>query len=632
MSGYRSVLLFLFLSFFPRLLPAQSQPPPQSAQAQGDATEENAPRPVFKDEIVVTANRVASPAEEVGSSVTVISREEIERRGETQVLALLRTVPGLEVNQSGGPGTLASVFLRGANSNQTLVLIDGVRVTDTGGGYDFSVLRADDVERIEVLRGPQSTLYGSEAIGGVVSILTRVGRSGFHLTADARAGSRSTRDFRLAADGGTGAFDYSVSAADRRTDGVSAASERRGNRETDPFSDRTFAGRLGFTVLADGRLDLVLRHTDADSSLDGFTFGIGPTDDPNYTQHRRFTVGSLQLTKPLAAWWNLRVTAGAHRDDTQGRDPDTFFNNYDLITRLGSLSAQSDFKLGSNDTLIAGVTGEHRQGESAGSFDKSLNTRSVYVEDDWSWHDRLFLTAGARNDRYSSFGDRTTYRVTGSYLWPGAALKLHGSLGTGFRGPSFTELFFPFAGNLDLKPETSTGYELGIDHTFGGGVLIAGVTWFSSRFRDLIDFNLDTGTFGNVRRATSSGVEATLEAHPRQNLELRAAYTYNDTEDRSTGLQLARRPRHRWSLLTAFEPTGRLRGTATLTGETGRIDSDGKPMDSYTRVDLSLEYRSASWLSPYLVVQNLFDRRYEEVSGFTTPGLTAVAGLRFNYR
>ena len=144
--------------------------------------------------------------------------------------------------------------------------------------------------------------------------------------------------------------------------------------------------------------------------------------------------------------------------------------------------------------------------------------------------------------------------------------------------------------------------------------------------------NLDTGTFGNVRSATSSGVETTLELHPRKDLEMRGSYTYNDTEDRSTGLQLARRPRHRWTLLTAFEPGGRLRGTATLTGETGRIDSDGNPMDSYTRVDLSLEYRTASWLVPYLVVQNLLDRHYEEVTGYTTPGFTALAGLRFNYR
>jgi vitamin B12 transporter len=639
LTVFLPVLLFLSLPFVPGALRAQSpppSPPPSASAPPSDATTDDSTPPPFKEEIVVTANLLPTPAEEVGSSVTVIGREEIERRGETAVLDLLRTVPGLEVNQSGGPGSFASVFLRGANSNQTLVLVDGVRVTNTSGGYDFSALRADDVERIEILRGPQSTLYGSEAIGGVVSIVTRRGRTGFHLAVDGRGGSRSTHELNVAADGGTGALDYSLSVADRRTAGVSAASERRGNRETDPFSDRTLAGRLGFTLLGDGRVDLVLRHADADSSLDGFTFGIGPTDDPNYTQHRQLTVGSLQLVKPITAWWDLKLSTGIHRDDTRGRDPDTFFNNYDLKSEEREVSAQSDFKLAANDTLIAGFSGERRQGETAGSYDESLSVSSFYLEDDWAWRDRLFLTAGARHDRYSRFGEKTTYRLTGSYLLP-AAVKLHGSFGTGFRGPSFDELFFPFAGNPNLRPETSTGVELGVDRTFGNGVLTAGVTWFSSRFKDLIDFNLDTFTFENERRASSEGVETTLDVRPTRSVELRGSYTYNDTEDQATGRQLARRPRHRWTLLAAYTPSGtgggldRLRGTVSLVGVSGRIDSDGTRMDSYTRVDLSLDDRVTPWLQPYLLVQNLFNQKYEEVTGYTTPGFTLLAGLRLTY-
>jgi vitamin B12 transporter len=618
---------------------ALSAQPPATDASQESAKDSKDPEDpeddnplVLRDEIVVTANRLPSPAETVGSSVTVIGREEIERRGATPVLDLLRTVPGLDVSQSGGPGTVASVFIRGGNSNHTLVLIDGVRVTSNSGGFDFSGLRADNLERIEVLRGPQSTLYGSEAIGGVVSIITRRGRDGFHFELDGRAGSLDTRDVRLQADGGTDRFDYSLSVADRRTDGLSAASERRGNTEKDPASDQTVSGRFGLALKADGRLDLVLRHVDADSSLDGFTLGVGPTDDPNFTQQRRLSVASLQLFQPVLDGWNLRVNASAERERSRLRDPDTSFNNAAIESRLGALSAQSELGLGAADTLIVGVSKERRQGENAGGYDEELDVDSAYLENNWAWRQRLYLTAGARHDRYSRFGDKTTWRVTGTYLWPGDAWKLHGSYGTGFRGPSFDELFFPFAGNLGLRPESSEGYDAGVERSFRGGAVVAGVTWFQNRFKDLIGFDFTTSTFGNVRRAESRGVEASLRVRPRADLEIEASYTQDDTEDLATGLALARRPRHRLALVTAFEPWERLRGTASLVAVDDRIDSDGTKMDDYERVDLSLDYRLREWVEPYLLVQNLFGESYEEVAGYTSPGFQALVGLRLRYR
>jgi vitamin B12 transporter len=587
--------------------------------------------PTFSDEIVVTANRVPSPAESVGSSVTVLGREEIERRHEESVLDLLRTVPGLEVSRTGGPGAVASVFIRGANSNHTLVLIDGVRAINTSGGFDFSGLTADNVERIEVLRGPQSTLYGSEAIGGVVSITTRRGRPGFHADLDARAGSLDTRDARLTVDGGSGRFDYSVSVADRRTDGVSAASELRGNTEEDPFSDQTFSGRFSFSLPAAGRLDLVARHVDADSSLDGFTIGVGPTDDPNFTQRRRVSVASLQLFQPVASWWNLRVHANASRDESRLHDPDTDFNNADFESRLGELSAQSEFGLSPSDTLVVGVSRERRQGETvSAAYDESLDVDSAWIENDWSWRERLHVTAGARHDRYSRSGEETTYRVTGSYL--ASPWRLHGSVGTGFRGPSFDELFFPFAGNPDLDPESSRGWDAGVERSFLGGAVTAGVTWFENRFRDLIAFDFTTFAFANVRRAESRGAEASLRARPGAGTQVQASYTYDDTEDLATGLPLARRPKHRLALTGLFEPVDRFQGSASLVAVRDRIDSDGTEMDDYERLDLSLSYRVRPWLEPYLLLENVLDTEYEEVNGYTAPGFLAFLGLRFRYQ
>lgn len=601
-------------------LPAQEDPqdPQQSQQL------------TLSEEIVVTANRVPSEAETVGSSVTVIGREEIERRHQSTVLDLLRTVPGLEVSQSGGPGTVASVFIRGANSNHTLVLVDGVRVTNTSGGFDFSALRADNVERIEVLRGPQSTLYGSEAIGGVVSITTRQGRTGFHAELDARAGSHDTREGRISLDGGTSRLDYSLVVADRQTDGVSAASESRGNTEEDPYSDLSASARLGANVLGDGRIDLVLRRVEAEGDLDGFTFGVGPTDDLDYDQERELSVGSLQFSKPLTSWWNLRLHLNTSEDEIRATDPTDVFNAYDIRSRLREVGTQSDLTLGSH-ILTVGAASERREGENLGSYDRSLDVDSYYLQDQWSWNDRLFLTAGARHDRYSRFGDETTGRVTASYLWPNA-WKIHGSYGTGFRGPSFDELFFPFIGNPELRPETSRGADLGLERTFRNGAVVTGLTLFSNRYEDLISYDFANFTFGNIREADSDGVEATLRVQPRADLEIQSSYTWNETEDRDTGLPLARRPKHRLTLLTAFEPTERLRGTASLVAVDDRIDSDNTEMDSAERVDLSLEYRLLSWLQPYVVVQNLLDDDTEEVPGYTSWGRSAFLGIRIQSR
>jgi vitamin B12 transporter len=604
--------------------PATRSPSGHDSQA-GSAPEK---RLDLKEEIVVTANRLETPSESVGSSVTVIGREEIERRQEPFVLDLLRTVPGLEVNQSGGPGALANVFMRGADPTQTLVMIDGVPVNDTtGGGFDFSGLRSDNVDRIEVLRGPQSTLYGSEAMGGVISITTRRGGPGLHAELDARDGSRNGRELRLGADGSTAGFDYSLSVAGQRTDGPAEAGEAK----TNPFSGANASARIGLGLPAGGRLELTLRHVDAKANLDSFVFGVGAVDAPEFEQRRRLSAGSLQFVQPVNASWKLRLTAGIDDERTRGTDvPENPADIYDFSSRHIELGAESDLKLGRQDTLIVGVSREGRRGMNAGSFDTSLAVDSLFAQDNWSWRDRLFLTAGLRHDHSSRFGDKTTYRMTGSCLWQGS-WRLHGSLGTGFRGPTFDELFFPMAGNPKLRPETSQGADLGVERELRNGSVVADLTFFANRFRDLIDFDFASLTYANARRANAQGVEASLRLRPRTDLEIQGSYTYTATRDLATGLPLPRRPRDRWTLLAAFDRGARLRATLTLSAVAHRIDSDGSSMDSYQRADLSLEYRVRPWFAPYLTIQNLLDERYQEVSGYTTPRLWAFVGVRLRY-
>ncbi len=605
---------------------AQSGPAPDSAAA--EAAETPDPQTVIAEQIVVSANRVETAADKVGSSITVISREEIERRHQVSVLELLRTVPGLEVVQSGGPGKTTSVFIRGGNSAHTLVLVDGVRVnSNTSGEYSFSDLTTDNLERIEVLRGPQGGLYGSEAVTGVVSITTRRGDGPISAWAGGEVGSDNLTRWRAGASGGSETWDFSFAVADVSTDGISAASEEAGNTEEDPWENLTASGRFGIAFLEDGRVDLAVRYSDGDNAIDGFTFGVGPTDDLNARQQRETFTAGLTISKPLASWWNQTFYFGAGTDELQGEDPDDFFGNFEIVSETSEFLTQSELSLSENDILTVGYRVEKREAENVGSINESLYQRSFFAQNLWSWRGKHHLTVSVRNDDHSRFGDETTYRFTGSLLF-GKATRLHGSWGTGFKAPTFNDLFFPGFGNLDLRPETSKGLDLGVEQSFLGGEVVVDLTWFDNEIEDLILFTFPAG-FVNVAQATTEGFELSVRWEPSEELLLQASHTFTETEDRATGLQLARRPEHRSTLYSAFDMTSRLRGTASLIIVRDRIDSDGSEMDDYERVDLSLDYRATKSLRPYLRVENLFDQSYSEVLGFTSPGLTFAVGLDF---
>jgi vitamin B12 transporter len=252
--------------------------------------------------------------------------------------------------------------------------------------------------------------------------------------------------------------------------------------------------------------------------------------------------------------------------------------------------------------------------------------RSFFLEDIWSWRG-LYLTGGVRNDDYSNFGGKTTYRFTGSFLLP-TETRLHGSHGTGFRAPVFDELFYPGAGNPALQPESSRGADFGIEQSWLKGSVSADITYFWNRFENLIVFDFTDFHFNNVANAESSGLEAALKLKPAHWIELATSYTYDRTEDLATGQALPRRPRHRGALQAVLLPNDRLSGTLSLIAVRDRVDSSGRPMDNYERVDLTAEYRFRRLIRSYLRIENLFDKNYEEIPGFTTPGFKAALGIR----
>ena len=618
----RSVLVALVLS----VLAFYSGPQAAGAsETSPDADVE--PRLNVAEQIVVTAHRKEVPAEAVGNSVTVITAEEIEARGKITVAELLRTVPGLEVVASGGSGQIASVFLRGGNSSHTLVLLDGVRTNaTTSGAFDFADMTADQIERIEIVRGPLSTLYGSEAMAGVISITTRRGEDGFQANARVEAGELDHRRYQVGLSGATSRFDYNLSYSDLETDSVSAASR---GEEDDPHENTTFSSRLGFAFAGDGRLDVALRTFTGDVAIDGFDFVLGPVDDLNRIQKREAATGSVRLAKQLGRV-KQSFLVGFHDDELTGSDPDDVFSNFVIDSRTLEFTTQSDVELAENDVLTLGFSYEEREGESVGNFDEKLDISSFFVQNAFDWKDRFFLSAGARYDEHSEFGDETTYHVAGA--WKASEVtRVHTSFGTGFKAPTLVDLYFPFFSNPALEPETSTSWDVGIEQKFADGAIVIDVTWFDTEFDDLIVFDFVTYLPQNIGEAESKGLEVTVDYRPDERFQLTASHTWNETEDLSTGLQLARRPENRSTLNLYFRPTERWRANATLIAVSDRIDSDTSALEDYERVDLTVQYRASENFEPYLRVENLFDEEYEEVRGFSSTGSQAVVGLSLRY-
>ncbi|HEX2163562.1 MAG TPA: TonB-dependent receptor, partial [Thermoanaerobaculia bacterium] len=560
-------------------------------------------------------------------------RAVIERRGAVTVAELLATVPGVAVSRSGGPGGTTSVFLRGASSSHTLVLVDGVRVNSTGSGaFDWADLTVDGVERIEVLRGPQSAIYGSEALGGVISIVSRRGGGETAGGVSAEAGGREWRRLAGRLAGGAGGWDWSVAASSQETDGLSHAPAARGNRERDPWENVTAAASLGRGWGGDGTARATVRWFDAASGLDDFVFPEGLVDDPNYSQERRGLVASVAVEKPVTARWTQRLRVGFADEETRTLDPDPepAFHRGVFSGTTADAELAADLALPAGHALSVGYVFERRRGEQAAAFDARADLHSLYLEDRFAWRG-LEVALGARHDDHSVFGGETTWRATGSWRL-GGATRLHGTWGTGFKAPTFVDLYFPFFGNPELTPETSESWDLGVERSWRDGRLTADLTVFAGRYRDLVTFDTRTFLAANLARAEVEGIETAVEWRPGGVWGLAAAYTLTDSEDLDTGELLPRRPRHLASLSVDLAPAPRWTLAATLVAAADRIDSDGRRLDDTERLDGRIEYALTSRLGAYARVENLFDEDGEEVGGYAAAGATAVVGVRYGVR
>ncbi|MBE2993309.1 TonB-dependent receptor [Sphingomonas sp. CFBP 13603] len=604
-------------------------------------------------EVVVTATRAAQPLSEIGQAVTVIDRAEIERRQTTVVSDLLATTPGITVTRNGTVGALTSVRIRGAEADQTLVVIDGVRVNDpssTGGGFNFGNLLSSSVERIEILRGPNSVPWGSQAIGGVVNIITAAPTEGVQARANAEYGYADSVFASAGVSGKSGPVSGSLTGGYLRTDGISSAAS---GTERDGYRQYGATGRVGVEFAPGIGLDL--RGYFADSKVeidDGFdpnTFVVADSLAYATTQE---LYGYAGLHANLAdGRFNNRVAftiADINRDNFTQPGGDISFIGRGRSERY---EYQGDFRPLDQVRVVAGVERENSRFNDGFTF-ADTGITSVYGQLIVKPLDILTVTGGVRNDDHDDFGSHTTFGANAALaLRTGTTVRA--SYGEGFKAPTLYQLFSDY-GNRGLDPETARNFDVGVEQAFLGNRARVAVTYFNRRTRNQIDFrdcspaelatpgsicaNRPFGVYDNVARAEADGVEFTLALRPVDALTLTANYSYIDTENRSIGDNfgnvLARRPKQTASVDADYRFAFGLSvgGTVTMVGDSFDEASNTTRLDGYALAGVRAELPIGERFAVYGRVDNLTDSRYETIAGYGNYGRAAYGGVRLRLK
>jgi vitamin B12 transporter len=598
--------------------------------------------------IVITATRIPTPVLQVASSITVVTAADIEARQERTFADVLKDIPGLNVVQTGGPGGETSVFMRGTNSNHTKVFIDGIDVSDPSnatGAFDFGQLLTQDIERVEVLRGPQSGLYGSDAIGGVINIITKSGNGPVQFTGLAEGGTFDTFNQGGTLSGSQDDFHYSASVAHFHAGSVPVTPLDLllpGEARNDDYDDNlTLTTKLGYDVTPDFDLGLAARYTDIhlrDTGED-YLLALPYTGYPAPEQTIADTVEyATRLTAHLKSFDGvLEQTLGLAytHDRTDTVEPQT-----PPALNTGERRKadwQGDVKLAPTETLVLGA--EYERDEIDQPITADVHIGSAYGELQSQIGDHWFSALNVRNDDNSRFGDKTTWRFAPEWVVTQTDTRLHASVGTGFKAPTLSELYqsFPaffFFANPNLKPESSTGWDAGIEQAVVHDVLRVGVTYYDNRIRDLITTDVTGTTWANVGRATTDGIESFIAYQPLKELTLRVDYTYTQAEDDVLEQPLLRRPKHRGSFVATWQATRAWQWNLDVLAVGNWVDvsrdglTSGLNAPGYTTVNLATSYDLTPRVALFARVDNLLDRRYENPLGFLQPSIGVYAGLK----
>ena len=588
------------------------------------------------DELVVTTTRRAVALDNVGSSISVLSDIELERGQYNFTLDALETVPGLSVNQNGSYGGTATVRIRGALTDQTVILVDGVQINDpssTGGGYNFADLSPYDIQQVEVLKGPQSVLYGSDAIGGVVNIITKTGNEGFGGNAFVEAGSFNTYRAGASVLGGSDRISYRVTASGVKSSGISKAEKDNGNDESDSYENVSLSTKVVASLSDTVRLEGIGRYSDTESESDGFDFlTFLPTDsDESDTSEELVLAGRLYVDLLDGRFANTFSVEYAEIDRAH-MGPFPFFGKGERL----NFDYLANFTVNDQWRLTGGVQHEDIEAETDGTPKQSVTLDSVFADVEWTPIDNLTLTGGLRYDDHETFGDVTTGRITAAYNMPETGTRFHASWGEGFKAPSLYQLTYadPFFGILpasDLEPEESEAWDVGVSQSFLDECFMVGVTYFHLDGTNFIDFDFLQG-YVNVGEIESEGVEVEARAKLSDAVSINGHYVYTDAKDTGTGLALARQPEHEAFVSVNWQVTDHLATSLDVTYHGEQFDTNSlfssAVTDDWTRVDVKATYDVSDRVRIYGRVDNLLDEDYQHVLNYGTPGRSAFIGVR----
>jgi vitamin B12 transporter len=590
------------------------------------------------DDIIVSGSGIAQPRAETGQAISIVDRERLEALQSATIIDALRTLPSVAIAQRGPVGSQTSVFLRGGNSAQTLVLVDGVRINDPSspnGAFDFGALQTGNFERIEVLRGANSVIWGSQAIGGVVNLTSLAPTDALSVRAMAEAGQAGTLRTSANISGSSGALRGSFGGGWHRTSGISALT---GGTERDGYNAASANGRLEIALGADAAIDLRGFYNRGRIEYDS-PFGPAGANALPESRNRQFT-GYIGARAAVFDGKFVNRIAFARTDiNRRGTDPVAFsFNNFDISGTVDRFTYQGEWTASKAITLVFGA--EHEDTRTSTSFEGAAATLADnrvtggYAQLIVRPVTGLTLTGGVRHDDYSDYGAKTTLAANAAFTPNDGITLLRASYAEGFRAPTLSEGQPPF-GNPALRPETAKNFDIGLEQRFLDGRAALGVTWFRRTSDDLIAFSFVTFQSENIDRARAQGVEVELTLRPTDRVDVRASWSRVDAINRSPGAllgkRLALRPQDSLTLTADWRTPWDLRlgTTIGLTGDS--FDNPGNTirLDGFALVALRASLPLTNGIEAFARVENLFDVQYTTVARFSTYGRGAFAGLRW---
>ena len=584
-----------------------------------------APPPTAIDPVLVTATRSPQVLTELIADVTYIGPDEITRAGAQSLAELLQRQPGVQIVTNGGPGSTTGVFLRGANSNQTLVLIDGLRIgSSSSGTAPFEAIPLDQIEHIEILRGPAASLYGADAIGGVIQIFTRSAGAGLAANASAGYGTYDTSDLTAGASGSIGAWRLALQGAHRQSAGFNAIWNPANvsyNPDRDGYTNDSGSARIAYRFAPDQDLSAQFFQSRLNTQFDA---GQPYFDDRTITTVQSYAVESRNR---LASFWMSTLGAGVSKDDSTSQ---TGFGPSRFDTMQRQYLWQNDFSLPRGSLSVAAIRREERLDTDAGFAVTSRNTNAI-VGVYQLYQGPNSLQANLRHDQSTQYGGRTSGAIAYAYtIVPG--LRASASYGTGFKAPTFNDLYFPGFSNPDLQPETARNFEAAL--RFANDQVNAGAVAYRNKVQDLIVFECDA-SFNcapqNVANATLEGVTFEFQ-WLSGNTSVKASADFARPLDDATGNLLPRRAR-RYAALDATQSFGALQLGIQASATSARFDdaANNRRMGGYAIVNLTAQFAVTTRWTLFALLGNAFDKHYELAADFNVPGANIFGGVRFRY-